>query len=80
MNNYNALYRLSLGPPGWINLFFGTQGTFLVSQSAAQHMVESEVRNGSIVNMASIVGKVGGVDCVCTCVCSLWLHNSKDSC
>lgn len=34
------------------------QGTFLVSQAAARLMVENKVTNGSIVNIASITGKV----------------------
>ena len=34
------------------------QGTFLVSQAAARLMVESRVTNGSIINIASISGKV----------------------
>jgi NAD(P)-dependent dehydrogenase (short-subunit alcohol dehydrogenase family) len=36
------------------------KGTFLVSQEAARLMVENSVTNGSIVNIASITGKVCG--------------------
>ncbi|CAI8050668.1 Estradiol 17-beta-dehydrogenase 8 [Geodia barretti] len=35
------------------------KGTFLVSQAAARLMVEHSVTNGSIVNIASITGKLG---------------------
>jgi len=34
------------------------QGTFLMTQAVARCMVRHKVRNGSIINIASIVGKV----------------------
>lgn len=34
------------------------QGTFLMTQAAARCMVRHKVKNGSIINIASIVGKV----------------------
>ncbi|CAN7945119.1 unnamed protein product, partial [Ixodes hexagonus] len=35
------------------------QGTFLVTQQAVRHMLERNVTNGAIVNIASIAGKYG---------------------
>jgi len=37
------------------------KGTWLISQALAQTMVENNATNGSIVNVASIVGKVGNL-------------------
>ncbi|KAK2703456.1 hypothetical protein QYM36_018095 [Artemia franciscana] len=37
------------------------KGTFLIMQNAAAAMLDAEVKRGSIVNMASIVGKVGNI-------------------
>jgi 17beta-estradiol 17-dehydrogenase/3alpha(17beta)-hydroxysteroid dehydrogenase (NAD+) len=34
------------------------QGTFLMSQFTAKAMVDHKINNGSIINIASIVGKV----------------------
>lgn len=35
------------------------QGTFLVMQAFAKAMVDAKLTEGSIVNIASIVGKIG---------------------
>lgn len=37
------------------------KGTYLVTQAAAQQMVAKEVKEGSIVNISSIVGKTGNM-------------------
>ncbi|XP_031569800.1 estradiol 17-beta-dehydrogenase 8-like [Actinia tenebrosa] len=37
------------------------KGTFLMSQFASKAMVESKISNGSIINIASIVGKTGNI-------------------
>jgi len=37
------------------------QGTFLVSQAAAAAMVDAKLPQGSIVNIASIIGKTGNM-------------------
>lgn len=37
------------------------QGTYLVTQAAAREMVSSNVPNGAIVNISSIVGKTGNM-------------------
>ena len=39
-------------------IVFSLQGTFLMTQATARFMVRHKVRNGSIINIASIVGKV----------------------
>ncbi|KAK3747518.1 hypothetical protein QZH41_017109, partial [Actinostola sp. cb2023] len=36
-------------------------GTFLMSQYTSKAMVENDVNNGSIINIASIVGKMGNI-------------------
>ena len=41
------------------------QGTFLMTQAVAKVMVDQGVKNGSIVNLASIVGKVRKIYMVC---------------
>lgn len=37
------------------------KGTFLVIQNFANAMVEHEIGNGSIINMSSIIGKIGNI-------------------
>ncbi|XP_078605056.1 estradiol 17-beta-dehydrogenase 8-like [Branchiostoma floridae x Branchiostoma japonicum] len=37
------------------------KGTFLITQAVGRAMVEGKIQNGSIINMASIVGKVGNL-------------------
>ena len=44
------------------------QGTFLMTQAVAKVMVDQGVKNGSIVNLASIVGKVRKIYVVCCAV------------
>ena len=44
------------------------QGTFLMTQAVAKVMVDQGVKNGSIVNLASIVGKVRKIYMVCCAV------------
>ena len=44
------------------------QGTFLMTQAVAKVMVDQGVKNGSIVNLASIVGKVRKIYTVCCAV------------
>ena len=44
------------------------QGTFLMTQAVAKVMVDQGVKNGSIVNLASIVGKVRKIYTVCFAV------------
>ena len=48
-----------------LSIFPILQGTFLVTQAVSRHMIQSKVGNGSIINIASIVGKVSyRNDCV----------------
>lgn len=42
----------------FLSYFIVFQGTFLVTQAVAKLMVSEKVTNGSIINLASIVGKV----------------------
>ena len=44
------------------------QGTFLMTQAVAKVKVDQGVKNGSIVNLASIVGKVRKIYMVCCAV------------
>ena len=44
------------------------QGTFLMTQAVAKVMVDQGVKNGSIGNLASIVGKVRKIGMVCRAV------------
>ena len=50
-------------------LLIASQGSFLMTQATARLMVENKIKNGSIVNISSIVGKVSFCVCVCVCVC-----------
>jgi len=43
------------------NINVNLKGTFLVNQALAKAMVQADVKNGSIVNISSIVGKTGNI-------------------
>lgn len=43
-------------------MFCGSlQGTFLVVQTAVKAMIDAKISGGSIINIASIVGKTGNI-------------------
>jgi 17beta-estradiol 17-dehydrogenase/3alpha(17beta)-hydroxysteroid dehydrogenase (NAD+) len=43
-------------------LFCGSlQGTFLVVQAAVKAMIDANISGGSVINIASIVGKTGNI-------------------
>ena len=49
----------TLPPPlTYVNDSYFFQGTFLMTQAVAKVMLDQGITNGSIVNLASIVGKV----------------------
>ncbi len=42
-------------------MFYSLQGTFLITQAAAAAMVDEKLPQCSIINVASIVGKIGNM-------------------